>query len=188
MNKFEKLVIKSKNKKLSRITLILLILILVLLSVLYSSYFSITTFICKDKTSIENANSSGFKMYSNNELNSSIETKSFQPVNRAKVLDDYIIKDYNAKYTTETTTSYACIIPFFSPISFNAKVNFSWSIYDKTGTIKSDTDKFMIQGKLKFFGYKSKGNCQRLIRKNISGQVEKEIKKIIALKMEELKQ
>jgi hypothetical protein len=45
----------------------------------------------------------------------------------------------------------------------------------------------MIQGKLKFFGFKSKGNCQRLIRQNISRQVEEEIKKIIKLKMQELK-
>ena len=187
MNKFEKLIIKTKSKKSSRILLILLVIILVLLSFLTGSYFNMTTFICKDKTSIEKANSLGFKMYSNNEINSSIKNDSFQQVNGAKVSNDSIVKNFKAKFTTETTTSYACIIPFFNPISFNAKVYFSWSLYNKTGIVKSYTDKFLIQGKLKFFGYRSKGNCQRLIRQNVSKQVEDEIKKNIELKMRESK-
>ena len=175
------------NKKSLRIILIPLVLILVLITVLYGSKIEITTCIYKNKTGIDDVSSFGFKMYSNNEINSNIERRSFQQTNGAKLLNDSIVKVYKAKYTTETTTSYACIIPFISPIRFNSKVNFSWSINDKTGIIKSDTDKFMIQGKLKFFGYKSKGNCQRLIRQNISRQAEEEIKKIMKLKMEELK-
>ena len=52
-------------------------------------------------------------------------------------------------------------------------------------------EKLVIKAKTKKLSritLKSKGNCQRLIRKNISSQVEKEIKKILELKMEELKQ
>jgi len=175
------------NKKLLRIMLVLLVLFIVLFSVLKGSYFELTTFICKDKTSIENANSSGYKMYTVNEINSGDVRKSFRQVKGVNVLTDSVELNYKAKYTTETSTSYACIIPFFSPIRFNTKVNFNWSILNKTGVVKSNTEKFVIIGKLKFFGYRSIGNIQRLIRQNTSRQVEVEIKKIIELKMKESK-
>lgn len=175
------------NKKSLRIILALLVLIFILISLYYASYFETTYWICKDKTEIDNASSTGFKSYSYNEINSGIERKSLQQINETNLLNDSIKKDYKAKVTTETTTSYACIIPFFSPISFNAKVNLSLSIYDKTETIKTYTDMFVIQGKLKFFGYKSIGNSRRLIQEGMTRQVDVEIRKIIKSKMEELK-
>ena len=170
------------NKKSFRIILIPLVLILVLIAVICGSKFEITTCIYKDKTVNKNAFSFGFKTYSNNEINS-----SFKEANSVERFKDSNMKDYSAKFNTETSTSYASLIPFYSPIRFNSKINYRWSIHNKTGIIKTDTDEFMIQGKLKFFGYKSTENCQKLIRQNISGQVEEEIKKIVKLKMEELK-
>lgn len=167
-------------KKSLRIILIPLVLILLLITLIYGSRIEMTTCIYKNKTGNDNAYSLGFKMYSNNEISSGFK-RSLKQANGNN------LKDYKAKSNTETTTSYASLIPFYSPIRFDTKVNYSWSIKGKTEIIKSGTDEFMIKGKLKFIGYRSSGNCQRFIRVGISRQVEEEIKKIVELKMEELK-
>jgi DNA topoisomerase IB len=85
------------SKKSLRIILIPLVLIFVLIAVICGSKFEITTCINKDKTEIDDASSIGFKMYSNNEINSNIERKTFQEITETKVLNQSIVKNYQQR-------------------------------------------------------------------------------------------